>query len=89
MEEPSSGVMEGEGLGARDWELSQVSSLLLQRGPGLQLGEGDSRRLSWVVGLSGQGGPVHGVQGERWALGGSWAKGQQAVQEAQEAVQGQ
>lgn len=49
---------------------------------------GDSRRQSWVVGLSDQGGPVHGVQGERWVLG-SWAKDQQAVQEVQEARQGQ
>lgn len=42
-----------------------------------------------MVGSNDQGGPVHGVQGERWVLGGSWAKDQQAVQEAQEAVQGQ
>lgn len=48
---------------------------------------GDSHRLSWVVGLGDLGGPVHGVQDERWVLGGSWAKDQQ-VQGAQEAGKG-
>lgn len=86
--ESSSRAVEGEELAARGWELSQASFLLPQRGPGLQLGVGDSRRLSWVVGLGGLGGPVHGVQGERWVLGGSWAKDQQ-VQGAQETRQGQ
>lgn len=57
--------MEGEELAAGGWELSQTSLLLPQRVPGLQLGVGDSRRLSWVVGLGGLGVPVHGVQGGR------------------------
>lgn len=90
LEEPSSGAVEGEELAARGWELFQASSLLPQRGPGLQLDVGDSHRLSWVVGLGDLGGPVHGVQDEKWVLGGSWAKDQQVqwAQEAQEAGQG-
>lgn len=89
LEEPSSGAVEGEELAARGWELFQASSLLPQRGPGLQLEVGDSHRLSWVVGLGDLGGRAHGVQEERWVLVGSWAKDQQVqgAQEAQEARQ--
>lgn len=77
LEESSSRAAEEEGLAARGWELSRVSFLPPQRGPGLQLDEGDSHRLSWVVGLSGLGDLGHAVQGERWVLVGSWAKDQQ------------